>query len=74
MKVVNREKCSLMMYKKKVLKKSLIVFTIRLFYIVFLLYTILSNKERAYIQECSLEYEYFECVLCKCSIFNAEKC
>ncbi|PWE71203.1 cell division protein FtsK [Bacillus cereus] len=49
MKVVNREKCSLMMYKKKVLKKSLIVFTIRLFYIVFLLYTILSNKESAYI-------------------------
>ncbi|TKJ03823.1 cell division protein FtsK, partial [Bacillus cereus] len=26
------------------------------------------------IQECSLEYEYFEYVLCKCSIFNAEKC
>ncbi|KPU55643.1 hypothetical protein AN402_3779 [Bacillus wiedmannii] len=31
MKVVNHEKCSLMMYKKKVHKKSLIVFTIRLF-------------------------------------------
>ncbi|NKW99482.1 cell division protein FtsK [Bacillus cereus] len=49
MKGVNREKYSLVMYKKKVLKKSLIVFTIRLFYIVFLLYTILSDKERAYI-------------------------
>ncbi|PHB58898.1 cell division protein FtsK [Bacillus toyonensis] len=49
MRVVNREKCSLMMYKKKVLKKSLIVFAIRLFYILFLLYTIFNKKERAYI-------------------------
>ncbi|PGB03363.1 cell division protein FtsK [Bacillus toyonensis] len=60
MRVVNREKCSLMMYKKKVLKKSLIVFTIRLFYILFLLYTIVNKKERAYIQGDSLEYEYYE--------------
>ena len=58
--------------QEKVLKKPN-CFTIRLLYSV-LLYTILSNKERAYIQECSLEYEYFEYVLCKCSIFNAEKC
>ncbi|AZJ21887.1 cell division protein FtsK [Bacillus wiedmannii] len=49
MKVVNHEKYSLMMYKKKVHKKSLIVFTIRLFYMLFLLYTIFSDKERAYI-------------------------
>ncbi|PEW32740.1 cell division protein FtsK [Bacillus cereus] len=49
MKVVNHEKCSLMMCKKKVHKKSLIVFTIRLFYILVLLYTIFSDKERAYI-------------------------
>ena len=44
---VNREKYSLMMYKKKFLK-SLIVLQLG-FYIVFLLYTILSDKERAYI-------------------------
>ncbi|MBE7112936.1 cell division protein FtsK [Bacillus cereus] len=49
MKVVNHVKCSLMMYKKKVHKKSLIVFTIRLFYMLVLLYTIFSVKERAYI-------------------------
>ncbi|KAB2411536.1 cell division protein FtsK [Bacillus toyonensis] len=61
MRVVNREKCSLMMYKKKVLKKSLIVFAIRLFYILFLLYTISNKKERAYIQVGSLEYECYEC-------------
>ena len=53
--------------------KSLIVLQLG-FYIVFLLYTILSDKERAYIKGCPLEYEYFEYVLCKCSIFNAEKC
>ncbi|PFY95370.1 cell division protein FtsK [Bacillus wiedmannii] len=49
MKVVNHEKCSLMMYKKKVHKKSLIVFTIRLFYMLVLLYTIFSDEERVYI-------------------------
>ncbi|PER23475.1 cell division protein FtsK [Bacillus sp. AFS054943] len=74
MKVVNREKYSLMMCKKKVLKKSLIVFTIRLFYMLFLLYTIVSTKERAYILVVSLEYEYYEYDFYKCSIFDVEKC
>ena len=41
---VNREKYSLMMYKKSLKKPN--CFTIRLFYIVFLLYTILSNKRK----------------------------
>lgn len=44
---VNREKYSLMMYKKKFLK-SLIVLQLGFLYSV-LLYTILSDKERAYI-------------------------
>lgn len=35
--------------QEKVHKKSLIVFTIRLFYMLVLLYTIFSDKERAYI-------------------------
>ncbi|MBR9745792.1 cell division protein FtsK [Bacillus anthracis] len=74
MKVVNHVKCSLMMYKKKVHKKSLIVFTIRLFYMLVLLYTIFSNKERAYIKGDSLEYEYFVVVFCECSIFHVENC
>lgn len=39
-----------------------------------LLYTILSSKERAYIQSDSLEYEYFGMVFCERSIFNVEKC
>ncbi len=39
-----------------------------------LLYTISSDKERAYIQGGSLEYEYFGLVFCERSIFNVEKC
>lgn len=39
-----------------------------------LLYTIFSDKERAYIWSGSLEYEYFDYVFNECSIFNVEKC
>ncbi|MBT2577663.1 cell division protein FtsK [Bacillus sp. ISL-8] len=74
MKVVNQGEYSLKMCKKKVLKKSLIVFTIRLFYMLFLLYTIVNKKESAYITESSLEYECLSFWFSKRSIFNVEKC
>lgn len=41
---------------------------------LFLLYTIVSNEERAYIWGDSLEYEYYEYNFYKRSIFNVEKC
>ncbi|MED1011455.1 cell division protein FtsK [Bacillus mycoides] len=74
MKVVNQGEYSLKMCKKKVLKKSLIVFTIRLFYMLFLLYTIVTDEERAYIFKGPLEYECLSFCFSKRSIFNVEKC